>query len=249
MTGIPREFAIGVGACATVVGVAGWLTYAALTPESQFLGRTLVAGRDPDEVALTYDDGPNDAATPRLLEILDRAGVKATFFMIGRFVRQRPNLVREVAAAGHLVGNHTMTHPWLPTKTGSFIREELRGCQEALEDTLGAPVRYFRSPHGARRPAVLRAAAELGLTPVQWNITGRDWQPIGESGILSVVEQGLRRAERKGRGSNVLLHDGFDQRMGTDRTDTLNATARLLTQFAAEGKRMVTVDAWSRAVS
>ena len=138
MTGIPREFAIGVGACATVVGVAGWLTYAALTPESQFLGRTLVAGRDPDEVALTYDDGPNDAATPRLLEILDRAGVKATFFMIGRFVRQRPNLVREVAAAGHLVGNHTMTHPWLPTKTGSFIREELRGCQEALEDTLGS---------------------------------------------------------------------------------------------------------------
>ena len=203
-----------------------------------------MAGRDPSEVALTYDDGPNDAATPRLLAILADAEVRATFFMIGRFVRERPDLVRAVAAAGHVVGNHTMTHPWLMSKPGALIREELRGCQQALEDTLGAPVRYFRAPHGARRPAVLRAAAELGLIPVQWNVTGRDWTERGEDELLQGIQKDVDRQARRGRGANVLLHDGFDQHMGTDRSRTLQTTARLLARFAAEGKRLVTVDAW-----
>ncbi len=244
----PAELAAGLAAGVTAIGAGGWLTYAALSPQSQMFGRTLVAGSDPSEVALTYDDGPNEAATPRLLEILAAANVRATFFMIGRFVRERPDLVRAVAEAGHLVGNHTMSHPWLTTKPKTLIREELRGCQKALEDVLGVPVRYFRSPHGARRPAVLHAAAELGLTPVQWNVSGQDWTDIGESGIVQTVEQGVRRAARRGRGANVLLHDGFDQRMGTDRADTLAATAQLLTQFATEGKRLVTVDRWGDAL-
>lgn len=241
---IPREFAVGVGACAAVAGGALWLTHAALSPESQLLGRTVVAGSDPNEVALTYDDGPNDAATPQLLEILGKANAKATFFVIGRFVRERPDLVREIFDAGHLVGNHTMTHPWLLSKPVKVIRQEMKDCQSALEDALGGPVQYFRAPHGAKRPAVLRTAEELGLTPVQWNITGQDWTPIGTNGILRVVGRGIRRTTRQGRGANVLLHDGFDQRMGTDRSDTLAATEQLLAQFAVEGKRLVTVDAW-----
>lgn len=238
------HWAAGLGAGAAAVAAAGAVTHAALSPESQLFGRTLVAGRDPREIALTYDDGPNDAATPHLLEILARADVRATFFMIGRFVRERPDLVRAVAAAGHLVGNHTMTHPWLASKPATLIREELRGCQEALEDTLGGPVRYFRAPHGARRPAVLRAASELRLTPVQWNVSGQDWTNVGESGIVKAIEQGVSHAARRERGANVLLHDGFDQHMGADRSDTLAATTQLLAQFAAQGKRLVTVDAW-----
>lgn len=229
---------------AAAIAAGGWVTYAAMSPGSQLFGRTLVAGRDPREVALTYDDGPNDAATPKLLEILARAEVRATFFMIGRFVRERPDLVRAVAAAGHLVGNHTMTHPWLMSKPAALIRDELRACQEALEDVLGAPVRYFRAPHGARRPAVLRAAAELGLTPVQWNVTAGDWSAQSEDALVQVVERGVGRLARRGRGANVLLHDGFDQHMGTDRGKTLRATERLLARFGAEGKRLVTVDAW-----
>ena len=233
-----------VGTGALVVGGALWLTHATLSPESQLLGKTLVAGSDPNEVALTYDDGPNDAATPRLLEVLARASVKATFFFIGKFVKQRPDLVREAAAAGHLIGNHTMNHPWLLTKPAKLIRQEMRDCQQALEDVLGAPVRYFRSPHGARRPAVLHTAAELGLTPVQWNVTGQDWKPIGDAGILRAVEDGMRLTERQGRGANILLHDGFDQQMGADRSDTVKATEQMLGQFAQAGKRLVRVDAW-----
>ena len=146
-------------AAVSAIAAGGTLAYAALAPQSQLFGRTLIAGRDPTEIALTYDDGPNDAATMQLLEVLARHNVRATFFMIGRFVRQRPEIVRAVHAAGHLVGNHTMTHPWLAWQPDRIIRDELRGCNHALEDVLGAPVRYMRPPHGARRPAVLALPA------------------------------------------------------------------------------------------
>ena len=102
----------------SAVAAGGTLAYAALHPQSQLFGRTLIAGDDPSEIALTYDDGPNDAATMQLLEVLARHNVCASFFMIGGFVRQRPEIARAVHAAGHLVGNHTMTHPWLAWQSG-----------------------------------------------------------------------------------------------------------------------------------
>jgi peptidoglycan/xylan/chitin deacetylase (PgdA/CDA1 family) len=165
--------------------------------------------------------------------------------MIGRFVRERPEIVRAVHAAGHLIGNHTMTHPWLAWQPDRTIREELQGCNNALEDVLGAPVRYFRPPHGARRPTVFRTARELGLTLVQWNVMGNDWAPIGAIGVLRKVQRGLEAAQERGRGANILLHDGFDQRMGADRSVTVEATDRLLTDLVAQGRHFVTVDAWS----
>ena len=231
-------------AATAAIAAASTLTVASLSPESQLFGHTLVAGRDPAEMALTYDDGPNDAATPELLDILARHNARATFFMIGRWALQRPDIVRRVAAAGHLIGNHTMTHPWLHTKPAAVIREELRSCNHALEDILGQPVRFFRAPHGARRPAVLRAARDLNLTVVQWNVMGHDWRHETPGPIQAWVEKGISRAHRKRRGSNILLHDGFDIHMGSDRSATLAVTDLLLTRFAREGARTVTVDAW-----
>ena len=229
--------AVAAGALATLARFGS-------RPDSQLFGQTLVAGNDPNEIALTYDDGPNDRATPELLEVLHRFGVRATFFMIGKFVQQRPDLAREVQAAGHLIGNHTLTHPFLANKPFSLIENELRGCNELLENALGVPVRYFRAPYGARRPAVLRCARELGLTPVQWNVQGNDWEPIGVRGVLRIAEKGLRTARRKGRGANVLLHDGFDEEMGADRSVTVQATELLLRNAQEQGRRLVTVDAW-----
>ena len=229
--------AIAAGALAAAANLC-------MRPDSQIFGRTLIAGNNPDEFALTYDDGPNDRSTPELLTLLDRFGVRATFFLIGKFVRQCPHLVRELHAAGHLVGNHTTTHPFLANKSVHFIREELAGCNHLLEDVLGAPVRYFRAPYGARRPAVLRCARELGLRPVQWNVQGNDWEPIGTAGILRRLERGLEDARRHKRGSNILLHDGFDEFMSCDRSDTVRATEQLLIRGQTEQKRFVTVDAW-----
>jgi peptidoglycan/xylan/chitin deacetylase (PgdA/CDA1 family) len=229
---------------AVAAAIGGTLTYAALSPGSQLFGPTLIAGNDPTQAALTYDDGPNPAATPELLDILARHNARATFFFVGSFVREQPELVRRVQAAGHLIGNHTQTHPWLYRQTERVIREELRACNSALEDTLGAPVRYLRPPYGSRRPAVLRIARELGLTPVQWNCMGHDWEPIGVDGILARIDRGLIRAQRRGTGANILLHDGHHRVQNADRSDTLRVTDTLLTRFKRDGIHPVTVDAW-----
>jgi peptidoglycan/xylan/chitin deacetylase (PgdA/CDA1 family) len=232
-------------AAVALVAVGGTLTYAALSPGSQLFGATVVAGDDPNEVALTYDDGPNDAATSALLDVLAAHNARATFFMLGKFVRQRKELVRRVHAAGHLIGNHTETHPWLHRQSAHTIREELRACNEALEDALGAAVGYFRPPHGARRPYVLRAARELGMTTVQWNVMAKDWLPIGAAGMLANVDKGLARAQRRGEGANILLHDGGDRAMGADRSATIAVTETLLQRWAQTGQQVVTVDAWN----
>lgn len=239
----PIQLAAGTVLTTAVAG-SGAAAYAALWPQSQIFGRVLVAGSNPNEIALTYDDGPNDEATERLLEVLARRGVHATFFLIGSFVRQRSGLVRSIDSAGHLVGNHTMTHPWLSWQSSRRIREELAGCNAALEDALGTPVRYFRPPHGARRPAVLRIARELGLTAVQWNITAFDWNPLSAEEILSNVTKGIERNQRRRRGSNVLMHDGGHLGIGQPRLPTVEATSRLLEQYEASRMKFVTVAEW-----
>jgi len=238
---LPEEIAFGTAAFAVS---ASTVAYAALSPGSQLFGRTILSGNNPNEAALTFDDGPNDAATPALLDLLATHNARATFFVIGRFARQRPDLVRRIRAAGHLVGNHTVTHPWLAWQSAHTIREELRSCNQAIEDALGEPVRYFRPPHGARRPAVLRIAGELGLATVQWNVMAMDWQPIGADRMMIHVDRGRARARRRGTGANILLHDGSDRQMGADRSDTLRLTSWLLDRFAADGIRTVTVDVW-----
>src|SRR5580698_6097067 len=119
--------------------LVGGCTYAALSAQSQIFGKVLIAPPNRNEIALTYDDGPNDIVTERLLDLLAHHSVRATFFLIGNFVRQRPQMVRAVASAGHLIGNHTMTHPWLAWQSFARIRQELAGCNALLEDTLGSP--------------------------------------------------------------------------------------------------------------
>jgi peptidoglycan-N-acetylglucosamine deacetylase len=229
---------------AAVALSAGGYVYAAMWPTSQIFGRAIIGGPDVREFALTYDDGPNDPYTLQLLEVLARHEVRATFFLIGRFVRQRPEIARAIRAAGHLVGNHTMTHPVLLFHSPKRVREELAGCNEAIEDALGERVRYFRPPHGARRPDVLRAARDLGLTPVLWNAMGYDWKPTTAEQVLANLQRGIRRNRQRRVASNLLLHDGGQAGIGQDRSHSVQATKRLLENVRPESMRFVTVDAW-----
>jgi len=220
---------------------AGAWFYAALYPTSQLFGRVVIAGDDPAEVALTYDDGPNPAATPHLLEVLGRHDVRATFFLIGRHVRREPALAREIAAAGHTIGNHTMTHPWLSWQRAGRIRAEIADTNALLEDTLGQPIRLFRPPHGARRPFVLRTAAEIGLHTVNWNIITHDWRVQPSERIVEWVRRGIKRNEGDGRGSNILMHDGG---LGSPRMPSVHATETIIQEARAAGRRFVTPEAW-----
>lgn len=221
----------GAGAVtlATAASASAW---AGLSATSQLFGPVLIAPSRPREILLTFDDGPNPSATPRLLEVLARHDVRATFFMIGSFARSAPALVRQVAAAGHIVANHTQTHPWLQFQPESRIFQELSDCNRVLEDILGAPVTLFRPPHGARRPAVLRLARSLGLTTVNWNVIVQDWKADPASAILHRLDTRIARNRRRGRASNIVLHDGGHNALGQPRIATVEAVNRLLIRFS-----------------
>jgi peptidoglycan-N-acetylglucosamine deacetylase len=223
---------------------AGGYLYAGLFPTSQFFGRTLIAGTDIHQIALTFDDGPNDPYTFQLLDLLARHQVRAIFFLIGNFVRQRPDIARAVHQAGHLIGNHTMSHPSLMWERASKVREELAGCNAVIEDVIGERVEFFRPPFGSRRPFVLQTGRDLGLTPVMWNVTAHDWDATDPNALEARIRRGIADNQQCGRASNILLHDGGHLELGTDRSVTVQTVATLLDSWAGTRFHVVTVDTW-----
>ena len=210
--------------------------YQSMAPTGQWYGRTFTGlARGTKQLALTYDDGPNDPYTLRLLEVLATHDVRATFFLIGRYVQQIPKITRQIVEAGHVVGNHTFTHPLLIFKSSAEIRQELSACRYALQDAIGEHSNLFRPPFGGRRPAVLRIASELALEPVMWNVTGYDWNAPPSATIEQKVAKRLRG------GDVILLHDGAHKQMGADRSQTVLATDHLITRYKSEGYQFVTI--------
>jgi len=218
---------------AAAVGYAG---YSAYSPRSQLYGRTyLGAGRGSRQLALTYDDGPNDPHTLRLLEVLARHDVKATFFLIGRFVAERPEIAREVVRAGHAIGNHTFNHPNLIFCSAARVRSELEQCRKIVNDTVGEHSALWRPPFGARLPHVLGVSRKLGLEPVMWTVSSNDWK------IRSAEAIEQRVAKRVHGGDVILMHDGSHVRMGADRARTVEATGHLIRRCKDQGYEFVTV--------
>lgn len=210
--------------------------YQSMAPTGQWYGRTFTSlPRGTKQLALSFDDGPNDPHTLKLLEVLARHNTHATFFLIGRYVRERPDIVREIAGAGHAIGNHTFTHPLLTFQSEAEIRKQFVDCAAALHDAIGEHSKLFRPPFGGRRPAVLRIARELGLLPVMWNITGYDWTAPPAAEIEARVVKQVRG------GDVILLHDGGHRQMGADRLQTVLATERLIARYSSEAYEFVTV--------
>jgi peptidoglycan-N-acetylglucosamine deacetylase len=227
-------FALTAAAISATTAVAAG--YQSMSPTGQWYGNTFTGlAHSSRHLALTFDDGPNDPYTQHLLEVLARRNIHATFFLVGRYVKQRPAIAREISAAGNVIGNHTFTHPLLIFKSEKEIRRELLDCRSAIEDAIGAHSNLFRPPFGGRRPAVLRIARELGLEPVMWNITGYDWNapPAAE------IERKLSKRIRGG--DVILLHDGGHKELGADRSQTVLATDRLVTRYKTEGFEFVTI--------
>ncbi len=223
---------------------AGYAGYATMAPASQLYGRTLTHGSDPGQMALTFDDGPNDPHTLRLLDLLAKHRARATFFLIGKYVRQRPEIARAIHDAGHSIGNHTYNHPNLIFASAGRLRQELEDCRKALEDAVGASARLFRPPFGARRPNVLRTARSLGLEPVMWSVTGYDWDAESSEAIVQTVVAQVDSRRRR-QSEIILLHDGGHLAFGADRGFTVEATRILLERYSA-GKKFVSVQELTR---
>lgn len=242
------EVAVGIAAAGLA---AGGCAYAAMWPGSRIFGRALIAPRldsrldsgRAGELALTFDDGPNPEWTPRLLELLERYGVKATFFLVGKYASAEPVLTRYLAKAGHTVGNHSWSHPNLALTAPAKVREELRNTKDALEQIIGRPVRHFRPPFGARRPDVLRAARELGMEPVLWNAMTNDWSEPDSAKIATTLSGKIERLARSGLAANIVLHDGGHLDAAANRGPSVRAAGLLLERFA-KTHRFVTVEEW-----
>lgn len=224
--------ALGGAALAGAIGAG----YQSMAPTGQWFGRAFCRPpRGSKQIALTFDDGPNDPHTLRLLEVLLKHNVHATFFMIGRYVRQRPDIAAEVAGQGHVIGNHTFTHPLLTLKFRARICEEIADCRAALTDAVGEHSNLFRAPFGGRRPGVFQLVRSTGLIPIMWNVTGYDWNAPSAKYIEKRVTKQIRG------GGVVLLHDGGHLNFGADRSRTVQAADQLIARYKAEGREFVTV--------
>ena len=184
-------------------GHALWL-WATLVPGCGWWGPVVREVPGSKSVWLTIDDGPDPEDTPRLLELLDAAGAKATFFVIGERALRHPELIQAILAAGHEVGNHTQRHRagafWcLP---GRMVAEEIEACQQGLRALGVEKVRWFRAPAGFRNHAVHPVLRRLGLRLVGWSVRGFD----GVSADAEKVSARLRAGVRPG--AVVLMHEG-----------------------------------------
>jgi len=224
---------------------AGGCAYAAMWPDSQVFGRTLTAPRKPGKLALTFDDGPNPAWTPQLLDLLAEHDVRATFFLVGRFAEAEPALVRRIAAGAHLIGNHSWSHPNLAITKAEQVKDELERTSLILEQISGSPVRFFRPPFGARRPFVLQTARRMGMVPVLWNAITTDWETPSADAIAGRLARTIDGLERRGWATNIVLHDGGHLGLGANRGPSVASAGQLVERYKASHK-FVTLDVWDK---
>lgn len=206
-----------ISAGLSMLGI-GALAQAAFHPNSSIFGRSISRGPKTEKgLYLTFDDGPSPSATDRILRVLDGCQVPAAFFMVGENVERFPTLAREVAAANHEIGNHTLRHQKLHLKGFRFIKLELQRTHEIISSVTARRPRVFRAPHGYRNPFVTRAARQFGYTVFGWTFGVWDTDRPGSQKIRRRVRARLKP------GAIILLHDGDGTNPHGDRRQTADA--------------------------
>ncbi len=182
-----------------------------------------------DAIALSYDDGVDPQLTPALLDLLEQSGAKATFCIIGDKALKYPDIVRDIAAKGHTIVNHSMHHRGtFPMQSTKSMVAEIERCSATLEAITAERVAYFRPPFGVTNPMVARAIKQSGLIGLGWNI--RSYDTLGHS-----VERVTKRVISRIKGGDIiLLHD--------NRETVIEITQRLLTYFNDNGLRAISVE-------
>jgi len=209
--------------------------------KSKGLGSTLRHTLRPSDIALTFDDGPNPAATPQILDLLNRYSVRATFFVIGRYVRDCPGLVSEMAVLGHDLGNHTNTHPALAVLSSRQIEEELSVCQDVIAHVAGARPFWMRPPFGLSGPRLRGAVLRTGLRGIaMWSFACGDWNRQSGEQLIGCLA-GVGQAKDRG-GDIVLLHDGDYRTMNGERQHVVAALKHWLPRWRDAGHQFVTID-------
>lgn len=227
-----------IGSLVVAAVAIGATAHGAFHRNSPVFGRAL--GRLPTRerrVALTFDDGPNPVATPRILDTLRAEGVLATFFLLGRHVEQWPGIARRVVDEGHAIGNHGFSHRRLLFRSPSYVREDLTFGTDAIVRATDSRPRYFRAPHGFRSPWVTPIASRLGQRTIGWTLGVWDSDAPGADVIARRAVDGTRP------GTILLLHDGDGYDPAGDRTQTADALPRIIRELRARGYEFVELPA------
>ena len=180
-------------------------------------------------VALTFDDGPTEPNTSRILDVLKAHGVKATFFVLGVNAERHPDVIKRLVAEGHEVGNHTYDHYVLPLKGPAHIRAQVRITSDLIERASGLRPALFRPPHGWRNPWVDNAARAEGVEPVAWSLGVYDTDQPGADVIRARVRQGLVN------GAVILLHDGKSLEPSPDASQLVEALPGIIADARQQG--------------
>jgi peptidoglycan/xylan/chitin deacetylase (PgdA/CDA1 family) len=216
------------------------ITLLGLLPRSHAIGSNWTqlptAATARREIALTLDDGPDPEVTPRVLDLLDDYGIKATFFCIGRRAEQYPDLCREIVARGHAVENHSQWHRHHFSLLGpAGFEREIRAGQETLQRITGTAPMFFRSPAGLRNPFLDPVLAKLDLQLASWTVRGFDTRTRDAAKVKARLLRGLRP------GAILLLHDGHAARTDSGEPVVLAVLPELVAAAQDAGLRFVTL--------
>ena len=219
---------------ATAGAASSFMAWAVRGRSAQIFGRSHWHGpRHIPALALTFDDGPSES-TPQILDILAEYRIPATFFQCGANVDRLPEIARSVFSAGHEIGNHSYTHPYLFLRSPAAIEIELRRAQEAIIRHTGATPDHFRPPFGARWFGLRSAQDKLRLTGVMWSAIGYDWSRRAEEVVA-------RMAAAASNGAILCLHDGRELGERPDVRVTVESVRRLVPLLLERGYKFETI--------
>lgn len=183
-------------------------------------------------VALTFDDGPDKTYTPAVLDILSKKGVKATFFLIGERIKEEPEMVKRIVRDGHLIGNHTYSHPRL-LKEGPGLRDELSRTESALKPFGVTTNTLFRPPYGAANPSLVVEASNLGYRLALWSVDSLDWRGLSSAEVVRNIVNFVTP------GAVILQHSAGGP--GEDLSGSVAALPGIIDNLQAKGYRFVTL--------
>ncbi|MCE5172137.1 polysaccharide deacetylase family protein [Paenibacillus profundus] len=186
------------------------------------------------QVALTFDDVPDNRATPLVLDILKEHNIRATFFLVGSRAKAHPELVQRIVREGHIIGNHSYNHPLLTKLTLPAFEHQLKDTERVIEQIVGYKPRYFRPPYGEISEKQLRWAGDHGYLVVNWDVDSNDWRGLSASQIIRNVVNGVSP------GSIVLQHAGGSAHNGYLQ-GTVKALPAIINRLKAQNYEFVTV--------
>jgi peptidoglycan/xylan/chitin deacetylase (PgdA/CDA1 family) len=239
LAALPPSDRRGLPRIAATIALVGIVTFAAYvgaeTPSVRWFGGGITNGSTHhDEVSLTFDDGPNLSATLPIMRILDAAGVKGTFFEVGKAIDAEPQITRALHAHGHLLGNHSYHHDqwrWLDPRY-----PELERTQLAFERAVGVCPAYYRPPHGDRTPFMAHVVSDHHMRMILWDDSSGDWAAKNPRTIARRILRGAHA------GSIIVLHDGLDGNPTADRTVLVKALPLILEGLHAKHLDVVGLD-------